>query len=93
MADTKPVETKPAKATPIPQIAVKTELQLRKPAQPDDDQYTDGIYVMSEGPLKGEPFALCIAEPDAYENTHFLKNSVHSWQGKADAFKLTFDKQ
>ncbi len=84
----------PIKASPVPQLPKKTALELLNPAQPLDEQYTDGIYVMANGALKGEPFALHISKvPYAYENTHFLKNSEHSWQGKEETFRLTFDKQ
>lgn len=88
-----PAPLPPLQASPIPQVPKKTDAELANPAQPHDHQYTDGIYIKLDGDAKGEEFALCITEPDEYENTHFLKNSVHFWSGKEIDFKLQFDRK
>ncbi len=83
----------PLTASPIPQVPAKDAVSMLNPAQPLDHEYTDGLYVKLDGDAKGETFALCITDPDGYENTHFLKNSRHSWSGKAIDFKQQFDRK
>lgn len=76
--------------SPIPQVESKASELSLNPAQPNDSEFTDGIYVKESD---GEQYAVCITEPREYENTHFAKNSVHFWSGRATDFKLLFNKK
>ena len=84
----------PAKSvSPIPYVKPPDHVDFLNPAQPLDEEYTDGIYIKNDGDAKGEEFALCVAEPDGYHCTHFLKNTVHFWSGTKSQFKEQFDKK
>ncbi len=80
----------PIAVSPIPQIEVVKETPIEKLEQPHDFEYTGGIYIKQSDGLE---YATCVREPDAYENTHFAKNSAHSWRGKETEFKLQFDRK
>ncbi len=79
----------PLKASPIPQIQPVEEIVERAEGQPPNDhEYTDGIY--TDGV---EDFALAIVESERNDKTHFLKNSLHFWNGSETEFKLKFTKK
>jgi len=80
-------------ASPIPQVPKRDADSVIRPSMPLDHEYTHGIFVKLNGEDAGEEFALCVTAPDGYENTHFLKNSAHFWSGRADDFKLQFDRK
>lgn len=80
-------------ASPIPFVKPADSPEFTNPAQPLDEEYTDGIFIKNEGAAKGEEFALCVTEPNEYHCTHFLKNTVHFWSGAKSQFKEQFDKK
>jgi hypothetical protein len=59
---------------------------------PADHLFKDGQFKKSTGQDKGELFALCIHDADAYGFTHSLKNTVHFWQGTEKQFRENFEK-
>lgn len=96
--DTKPVVTPPLPPpakSPLPVVTIPEQGVYIEKSQPDDHEFTDGIYVYSidDSQLHGEKFALCIHDPDTYENTHSLKNTAHFWQGTKAEFKAAFEKE
>tara|TARA_R110000868_G_scaffold104347_3_gene287399 strand:- start:1012 stop:1335 length:324 start_codon:yes stop_codon:yes gene_type:complete len=83
----------PIAESPIPVVEKQPDKDPINPDNPNDADYMDGIFIHNAGQSKGEKFALCILEKeDAYGNTHYCKNSLHSWSGTATDFKLQFDK-
>lgn len=83
-----PAPLPPLVASTIPQVeppSVLPESGIDACSFPSDDRFTDGIYEMG-----GEKYALCIHEEDGYGNTHSLKNSLHTWQGKEADFNGKF---
>lgn len=79
--------------SPIPFVKPADSPDFLNPAQPFDHEYTDGIFIKNEGDAKGEEFALCVTDPNDYNCTHFLKNTVHFWSGSKSQFKEQFDKK
>lgn len=87
-----PLPIKPVSLLPV--VIAPDSPTIINPAQPLDDEYTDGIFIHTlECASRGEEFALCVTEPNEYHCTHFLKNTVHFWSGTKSQFKEQFDKK
>jgi hypothetical protein len=95
----KPEKTIAEPISPIPFTVVEGSLipQVEAPAIPfsvdddplTDDKFTHGLY---KDRRTGEAFALYLHNPDGYEKTHSLKNSVHFRQLVESEFFLQFEK-
>jgi hypothetical protein len=81
-------EIKP-EPTPIPKVEAQPAPLLKEEDYPTDDKFVHGTWIHRK---TKQPFALWIHEPDVYDRTHTLKNSVSFWQGTEEQFILTFEK-
>ena len=82
-----PAPLPPLEASPIPQIVIVPEDVKVEHSTPKDEEYTGGLWTKD-----GEPYALCIHEPNEAGKTHTLKNSRHFWQGTNEEFKAAFER-
>lgn len=80
---------KDTKKSTLPIVEAKPIEEKLSPSAPTDDKFVHGIFIHR---VDGQKYALCIHEPDGYDNTHSLKNTANFWQGTKEAFKNTFDK-
>jgi len=78
----------PAPPSVLPVVQAPDAIEVINPAQPLDHEYTHGLFVHR---ASGEKYALCIHEPNTYEKTHTAKNTLHTWQGNDEEFRLAFD--
>ena len=84
-----PIPFTVVEGNPIPQVPAPPLPFARDEDPLTDDKFVHGLY---KDRKTGEAFALYQHEPDGYDKTHSLKNSVHFWQGDAEAFFLKFEK-